>query len=323
MTEQALALTHMSLARNNSERKSNDWIRAQLANDASRFIPIWQGDYFFIAHEALTLSACELNFSLKQLMKICYFLGCETLHDSPVFICDLSQQFTDIDSATKFLRQHCLPNPITVEYHNFRHFVARLDKYLAANLAYGRALSLWHQSALFCGCCGHATQSVEAGHSRQCLDEKCQKPVFPRTDPAVIMLVELVKPNQPKKCLLAAHHRLPENLVSTLAGFVDPGESLEQAVKREVFEEAGIEVEQVEYIASQPWPFPHSIMIGFIAKAVTDTITIDPNELTDARWYTAQEVEQFSEWGEDNTNTQMPRKESIARHLIDLWLARN
>ncbi len=161
----------------------------------------------------------------------------------------------------------------------------------------------------------------ERGHSRKCTNEVCSKETFPRTDPVVIMLVEYQPENGPAQCLLAQHHHSKYQVVSTLAGFVDPGETLEEAVIREVKEEAGVDVESVTYLASQPWPFPGSLMTGFFAKAINNTINIDDDELVDAQWYTAAQVRQFDNWGDDGDNIQIPRKESIARYLIERWLA--
>jgi NAD+ diphosphatase len=139
----------------------------------------------------------------------------------------------------------------------------------------------------------------------------CNAQHFPRTDPAVIMLVV-----RGDSCLLGHSHRFPNvAMYSTLAGFVEPGESFEEAVRREVQEEAGIEVGAVAYHSSQPWPFPSSIMIGFHAEGLSDAITIDPEELKDARWFTRDQVRNPAAHG-----FSLPRIDSIARRLIEDWL---
>lgn len=112
----------------------------------------------------------------------------------------------------------------------------------------------------------------------------------------------------------------PEGVYSTLAGFVEPGESLEMAVQREVMEEASIVTTDVRYVASQPWPFPRSIMLGFEAIATSTDITCDQDELEDAQWFTRDEIQTFGNWGDDSTGKKLPRPDSIARHLIDRWL---
>jgi len=127
--------------------------------------------------------------------------------------------------------------------------------------------------------------------------------------------------NQPERCLLGRHTRLPRGAYSLLAGFVEPGESLEDAVAREVWEEAGIRVRDVRYQASQPWPFPYSMMVGFRGVAETEEIILDTDELEDARWFTAAEVSRFGEWEDDTASFRVPRRDSIARYLLDEWIA--
>ena len=135
---------------------------------------------------------------------------------------------------------------------DFRMCLPLLTSRDASILAYGKALSYWHVHHQFCGFCGHKSLAYEGRHIRRCQNENCHKESYPRTDPAVIMLVEYQPENGPAKCLLAQHHKISSQVVSTLAGFVDLGESLEEAVIREVQEEAGIEVSDVTYMASQP-----------------------------------------------------------------------
>lgn len=180
----------------------------------------------------------------------------------------------------------------------------------AAQMAYGRALMFWHARHLFCGACGSETESREAGHVRKCLNPTCALEHFPRTDPAVIMLV-----CNEDKCLLAHSKRLKAGMYSTLAGFVEPGETLEQAVQREVMEEAGIRVADVVYAGSQPWPFPTSLMIGFYAEAETTVISLEDDELLDAQWFSREDLRNFKKTGRF-----LPSRDSIARNLIEKWL---
>jgi NAD+ diphosphatase len=144
---------------------------------------------------------------------------------------------------------------------------------------------------------------------------------FPRTDPAVIMLVEHRPESGPSRCLLARNARFPSRMMSTLAGFVDPSESLEETVEREVYEESGIQVTNVTYQASQPWPFPSSIMLGFHALALTTEIRIDSIEIEEAGWFSAEQLGNFGEWGDAGDGYCLPRKDSIARYLIETWMA--
>ena len=134
------------------------------------------------------------------------------------------------------------------------------------------------------------------------------------------MLVEDFSDPDNRRCLLGRNSRFPSRLVSTLAGFVDPLESLEECVQREVFEEAGIQVDNVSYQASQPWPFPSSIMLGFRARALSTEINIDGVEIAEAHWFTAEQLKTFGEWGDGGENYCLPRRDSIARFLIESWI---
>jgi len=191
----------------------------------------------------------------------------------------------------------------------------------AAMLAYARALMLWHKRHHFCSVCGSTAESQRGGHVRKCCNPACAADSFPRTDPVVIMLVERpATTERPARCLLGRHGRLPKGAYSILAGFVEPGESLEDAVAREVFEETGVRVRDATYVASQPWPFPYSMMMGFRAIADTEDITLDGDELEDAQWFTASELASFGEWGDQSEGFKLPRKDSIARVLLDAWI---
>ena len=149
---------------------------------------------------------------------------------------------------------------------------------------------------------------------RRCTNAACGQPHFPRTDPAVIMLVTRPGPGG-GSCLLGHKASFMPGMYSTLAGFVEPGESLEEAVAREVMEEAGVAVTDVRYRASQPWPFPASIMLGYRATATTEAITVDPAELDDAYWFTRDDIARLGDTGK-----RLPRADSIAFWLIREWL---
>jgi len=180
----------------------------------------------------------------------------------------------------------------------------------AAMLAHARGLFHWHARQRFCGVCGAPTEVREGGHLRVCTDPACAAPQFPRTDPAVIMLV-----HDGGRCIMARQARWPAGRYSVLAGFVEPGEALEEAVAREVAEEVGVAVADIRYHSSQPWPFPASIMLGFHARAVSTALRIDPNELEDARWVCREALRNPPE------GFRLPSRDSIARRLIEDWLA--
>lgn len=180
-------------------------------------------------------------------------------------------------------------------------------------LAYARGMAWWHHRHRFCGVCGRPTASEEAGHLRVCTG--CGEKHFPRTDPAVIMLVTHGE-GEDERALLARQPRWAERVYSTLAGFVEPGEGLEAAVAREVLEETGVHLEEVRYQRSQPWPFPGSIMIGFYARARTVELTLDPEEIEDARWLGREEIRREVAAG----TLRLPSGYSIARYLVEGWL---
>ncbi len=180
---------------------------------------------------------------------------------------------------------------------------------------FAAALSLtwWHSRHLFCANCGASTEIERGGWSRRC--PECSVQHFPRVDPVVIMLAE-----HDGRLLLGRQPQYPPGRYSALAGFLEPGESIEAAVARELHEEAGIRVEDVTYVASQPWPFPSSLMIGCHARALGEELIIDRTELDDARWFTREEIAAALE-GNPDAPFQPPPRFAIARTLLDHWLA--
>jgi len=180
----------------------------------------------------------------------------------------------------------------------------------AGLMTHAVALANWHAVAGYCSRCGAATEPAAAGHTRRCVADGTEH--FPRSDPAVIMLVT----DPDDRGLLARNAQWPERRVSILAGFVEPGESAEQAVVREVFEETGLVVERVRYVGSQPWPMPHSLMLGFRAHAAGgQQIRVDINEIAEARWFSRAELRAAIERGE----IRLPPPVSIAHQIISSW----
>jgi len=177
-------------------------------------------------------------------------------------------------------------------------------------LATAKSLLSWHARHRFCAQCGAPTTASQAGYRRDCAS--CGTQHFPRTDPVVIMLIA-----RGDSCLLGRGAHFAERTYSCLAGFLEPGETVEDAVRRETFEEAGIQVGRVRYLASQPWPFPSSIMIGCIGEAETDAITMDAAELEDVRWFTKADVRQMLEG--EHAEFLAPNPIAIANHLLRLW----
>jgi NAD+ diphosphatase len=189
-----------------------------------------------------------------------------------------------------------------------RGFVAPQEQGL---LAMAKSLLDWHRRHRFCAQCGAPTAPTQAGFRRDCA--ACHAQHFPRTDPVVIMLV-----TDGERCLLGRQSRFLPGMYSCLAGFVEPGETVEDAVRRETFEEAGVRVGAVSYWMSQPWPFPSSLMIGCVGEALTSEIVIDRDELEDARWFSRDETGLMLE-GRHPENLFAANPIAIAHHLIRKW----
>ena len=181
-----------------------------------------------------------------------------------------------------------------------------------ALLGTAKAVLDWHARHGFCAQCGQPTRVTAAGWRREC--DACKAQHFPRTDPVVIMLAI-----DGDKCLLGRQRRFPKGIYSALAGFVEPGETIEEAVRREILEESGVETGQVKYVASQPWPFPSSLMIGCLALATNIQVRIDTQELEDARWFDREEIRSMFEKRHPDALL-APNRMAIAHHLVKYWL---
>ncbi|MGE4063723.1 MAG: NAD(+) diphosphatase [Rhodospirillaceae bacterium] len=200
---------------------------------------------------------------------------------------------------------------IACSFAGLRDFATILAAQEASLAVYARAMAIWHLNHPFCSRCGARTRPTEAGHSRSCVDARCGHRTFPRSDPAVIMLI-----SHGDKCLLGRKAEWRPGQYSTIAGFVEPGEDIENAVRREVAEETGVKVGAVRYMASQPWPFPSSLMLGFRGEALSTDIQRDSRELEDCRWFTREEVRA----AESGPGTLLlPHRSSISRWLIEGW----
>lgn len=297
-------------------RKDPGWVASMRAHPGALVVPVWRDKNLVlgVASDSTAPRAARCTIDPRHPILAMdgalpwAFLGLEG--DVPVFAVDLSEVDGDPVAALG----------ADGAFVDLRQVGALMSAGDAALLAYARGLLGWQRRHPYCSVCGAATEAREGGHVRQCRNPRCRAETFPRTDPAVIMLVEHRPANGgPRRCLLGRHHRLPPRAFSTLAGYVEPGESLEDAVVREVWEETGVRVSRVAYHASQPWPFPSSLMVGFLAVAESDALTIDREELEEARWFTAAELATFGEWGDESAQFQLPRRDSIARVLIDAW----
>jgi NAD+ diphosphatase len=197
-------------------------------------------------------------------------------------------------------------------FQELRAVMAQLSPADAELAATARALIEWHGRHGFCAACGQPSTITQAGWQRSCA--ACGAQHFPRTDPVVIMLVE-----RDNHLLMGRGKGWPEQMYSCLAGFVEPGETIEAAVRREVFEESGVRCGEVRYLASQPWPFPASLMLGCWTEALTSDIVLDPAELEDARWVSREEM--VAAFAGLHPEIRPSRKGAIAQFLIANWLA--
>ncbi len=300
--------TGSPLDRADRHRADEAWIAGRLADPASLWVPVWRARTLFRGldegrPEAVFLTG-EAASALRMAGGPWAFLG---LQDGiAMFTVDVSA----VDDPLPLLPPGAAWPPGVARFEDLRQIGPGLAPNEAAILAHARGLMHWRIRHGFCGVCGGRCEARSAGHAMACTQCKAQH--FPRTDPAVIMLV-----HRGGRALLGHSQRFPKvTMYSTLAGFVEPGESLEEAVAREVLEESAIRVGQVRYHSSQPWPFPSSIMLGFYAEGLTEEITIDPNELRDARWFSRAELRD-----PDAHGFSLPRRDSIARRLIEDWIA--
>lgn len=202
--------------------------------------------------------------------------------------------------------------PGTLRFGDLRALMAELSPADAGNAAAAKGIFAWHASHGFCASCGARSDMAEAGWKRIC--PACGASHFPRTDPVVIMLI-----TRGNALLLGRAAAWPPGMYSLLAGFMEPGESIEAAVRRETREETGIKVGPVDYLSSQPWPFPSSLMIGCRGEALSEELTVDPAELEDARWVRREDVMMAMDGADPALRP--ARRGSIARFLIERWLA--
>ncbi len=308
-----LIYTGVALDRAGMARRDDAWIAERLADPGSRIVPVWRDRNLVGGGEApaaVLLAAAEAGVLLAEAVEVA-ILG---LADATAyFAADLSA--LDEAAAGRLADGG--------EFRDLRSVGALMTGPEAALLAYARGLMYWHRRHRYCGVCGRPTVSQVGGHVRRCANADEPHEHFPRTDPAVIMLVTADDLAGGGPAALLGHQgRWPDGMYSTLAGFVEPGESLEEAVAREVREETGVRVADVRYQASQPWPFPSSLMLGFRARAVSTAIEVDRRELEDARWFRPADIRGFGEWGTAKPGERrLPRKDSIARWLIESWLA--
>lgn len=284
------------------------------ARPEARCLPLWRNRPLFTAGPESALAWLPLDAAVfGPAPGAAFFLGLEA--GAPRFARMVPDWPGAPADAGGFVDQSQTPHPGLPEnlvFAELRAMMAGLSAADAGNAATARGLFAWHETHGHCARCGAPSEIEEAGWRRGC--PACAAKHFPRTDPVVIMLV-----THGNSVLLGRSPGWPEGMYSLLAGFMEPGESIEAAVRRETFEEAGIAVGEVRYLASQPWPFPSSLMIGCQGMALTREIRRDPAELEDALWMSREEVHESL--ARPGGPVRPARKGSIARFLVDRWLA--
>lgn len=293
-----------TIDRVHSLRWDEAWLEQSRLDAATRFVVVWQDQVLVedgAAPHVRRLSADEVQALHSQ------------CPETPIDVVLLGK----VGEVTYFgvgIGEGCAPLekgscPVG-HFLDLRGVAAQLGAEEGALAAQAKAMIHWHRQHRFCGRCGSPTQSEEGGYLLRCANEACGQVHFPRVDPAIIVLV-----TSGDHCLLGRQPSWPQGRYSNIAGFVEPGESLETAVAREVWEETGIEIRSIQYHSSQPWPFPQSLMVGFTAAAGTTDIQRHDGELEDARWFTREAIAA----GLQSGTLGLPSLYSISFRLIEDW----
>ncbi len=286
-------------------RQRDSWLEARLGDTSTRLVAVWRSKNLVAADReprAVWLEAARAPDLIERGGTL-VFLGLNKAHTYfalDVSALDAPEDEPSISGAG--------------EFRDLRAVGPVMEHRTGAILAYARGMMHWHRRHRYCGSCGRPTESRRGGHLLICTHPDCGQQHFPRTDPAVIMLV-----HDGERCVLGRQKIWPPGMHSTLAGFVEPGESLEDAVAREVAEEVGLclDLRRIVYQSSQPWPFPSSLMLGFHAQVEPAELRVHPEELESAAWYSRAQLLNSPE----DEDFRLPRADSIARSLIEDWLA--
>ena len=292
--QQQILLTDDGLDRQGHRRQQTDYIRSLQHSDDARYLLMKDHD-FACSEDSVCLFSGKAMRDLKISISAALFIGLQsTMGDIPVF-------------AVKAVNDLPLSE---FQWLNLRELAVKISRPMANLLTTAQGLLFWHDNNRYCNRCGHATAPTPAGHSRCCTNSGCSHETYPRLDPAVIVLVI-----RGEQCLLARGKMWPEKRFSCLAGFVEAGESIEDAVKREVYEEVGLDLDAIHYQASQPWPFPQSLMLGFYATTQQHEMTFHDGEIIAADWYTADQLATAIQKRELLISSSL----SISFQLMDNW----
>ena len=267
--------TSVRLDRLAEYRDNDEWVQRALKSDAARFVPLWRSRNLIAATDAGQLAVYLENGELEHLDSI----------QPPTLLGTDGKRYFFAVSISDPQREDVLQKHPEARFVDLRRASVDMDAKHAGVLAYAKALHYWQHRHGFCGVCGHPNRLMSSGHKLVCGNEECARQSFPRIDPAIIVLV-----THGDACLLGRNNGWPAGRFSTLAGFVEPGESLEDAVVREVYEEARVRLTSMRYVSSQPWPFPASAMCGFYAEA-ENLDSAPSDEMEELRWFGPAELE--------------------------------
>ncbi len=311
--EDLITFGSSDLDRGGAIRNDPEQIAQLLASGSAGVLAVWRGKLLINDGALVWLPAVHPIWA--DAAEVPVFLGHDT--DGPRFARDISSwepPQEDPESGGMFddSRQYHPDAPEFAAFQDSRPVMTQLSRRDGELAATARSVLQWHGNHRFCANCGAETQITSGGWQRKC--SSCSRQHFPRTDPVVIMLI-----TNGNSVLLGRSPAWPEGFYSLLAGFIEPGETVEAAVRREVFEEAGVRVGKVRYVASQPWPYPSSLMMGCRGEATTTEINIDPVEIADARWVSREDMAQI--FAGDHPEITKPRHGAIAYSLIEAWLS--
>lgn len=266
--------TSVRLDRLAEYRDDMEWVTRALNSSAARFVPMWRSRSLIEIRGQEQFAVYLKSGELDNLDSI----------QPPTLLGTDGKRYFFAVSINDRQREALLESRPEAKFVDLRRAAVDMDAKHAGVLAYAKALHYWQHRHGFCGVCGHPNRLQSAGHKLVCSNEECARQSFPRIDPAIIVLV-----THENACLLGRNSNWPARRFSTLAGFVEPGESLEDAVVREVFEEARVRLREIHYVSSQPWPFPASSMCGFYAEAESRNCMVS-EELEELRWFSAEEL---------------------------------
>ncbi|WP_103071048.1 NAD(+) diphosphatase [Aquimarina sediminis] len=269
-------------------------------------ISLEQKFYFFLKKEKKELALFPIEIFDSLSMDVS-FLGLS--EEKNIWTAQLTKK--DVENVSEVLGNG--------GFYDMRDLVDELTNEQGALLAYALGINKWNQISRFCGVCGSKTKSKENGHSRKCNNSKCSAIFYPQISPAIIVLIEYKAKEGESLCLLNKRKLNKGYMCSTFAGFVEIGESLEDAVVREMKEEVNVDVVNLRYVDSQPWSFSSSIMVGFVAEVEDMTFKVDGEEIKDAAWFSAKQIKELT----SKNQLILSKPDSIARFLIETWVDNN